>query len=189
MSKGKAFALVAAGLVAGLVLGSIGVAGAATAPAATSSQSASAAPEWCPSPVWRAGQAVRDAGGRLIDIVADLTGLSTDQVAAKRADGQSFEQIAESEGVSSDDVVAEALKVRKELLDQKVEDGTITQQQADAMLENMKTRLTERVTSTDARGGGRGGMGRGRMGASGFGGACGGAQGAPASPNAAPSTY
>jgi len=108
---------------------------------------------------------VRDAGGRLLDVVAKLTGLTEEDVAAKRAAGQSIAQIAKDEGVSSDKVVDEALKVREQLLAEKVKDGTITQAQADQALATMKTRLTERVDSTAACGSGGGcGMGGGGRG-------------------------
>jgi hypothetical protein len=46
------------------------------------------------------------------------------------------------------------------MLESKVKDGTITQAQADTALENMQTRLTERVNSTTPGGGGKG-QGRG----------------------------
>jgi len=175
----KSLALVAAGLVAGLVLGSVGLAAAAPAASVTGT----AAPQ---AGVLGAcigmGQAIRGAGARLIDVLADLTGLSTADIQAKRASGESIADIAKSEGVDPDDVVAKALEARKALLDAKVADGTITQEQADAALAQMKSRLTERVDSTATgrpswagqgygRGAGCGGYGRGGNGA-GFCGAC-----------------
>ena len=125
---------------------------------------------------------MKAAGGRLVDVVAKLTGLSAEDVQAKRADGQSFEQIAATEDVSADNVVAQALAVRKQLLDEKVKAGVITQAQADAALAQMKTRLESRIANTAActgqgsgggcgGGGGGCGMGGGRgMGAGGCGG-------------------
>ena len=115
------------------------------------------------------GQAIRDAGARLVDIVADLTGLSVEEVQAQRAEGNSISDIAEANGVSTETVVDEALAARKAILDAKVADGSITQEQADLAYERMTERVTERV-STDEVGrpswagagsatGGRGGMG------------------------------
>ena len=116
----------------------------------------------------------------MLDVVAKLTGTTAADVQTKRAAGKTFAQIAAEKNVSSSAVVAEALKVRKTLLDKKVADGTITQAQADTALGNMKTRLTDRVNTANADcdgtgagaggGGGKGGgMGRGR-GAGGMGG-------------------
>lgn len=165
MKNRKALALVALGLTAGLVLGSVGVSYAATD---------------TESPLLgsgvRMGQAIRDAGGRLIDIVADLTGLSVEDVQAQRAEGNSVSDIAEANGVATDDVVSKALESRKAILDAKVADGTITQEQADLAYDRMSDRLAERVVTDEA---GRpswaaGGMGGGR----GQGGGMGGGQGA-----------
>jgi len=156
VNKKKALALVSAGLVAGLVFGSVGAAYAATGTAGTPLGAGA-----------RMGQAIRDAGARMIDIVADLTGLSVEDVQAERAAGNSISDIAEANGVSTEAVVDEALAARKAILDAKVADGSITQEQADLAYEQMTERVTERV-ATDEVGapswsgsamGGRGGRG------------------------------
>ncbi|MDI6692542.1 MAG: hypothetical protein QMD76_04440 [Anaerosomatales bacterium] len=182
MKHSKSLALIAAGLVAGIVLGSVGLAAAAPASTTTPAPQTTGVLSACIG----MGQAVRGAGARLIDVLADLTGLSTTDIQAKRAAGESIADIAKSEGVDPDDVVAKALEARKALLDQKVADGTITQEQADAAYAQMQERLTERVTTTatgrpswagqgQGLGGGRG-AGRGGNGA----GFCGGCQGVSA---------
>lgn len=181
MKKGRIAALMAAALVTGLVVGNVASGWAATATEPTTTPGVSAAER--PGRGMRLGAAMRDAGGRLVDVVAELTGLKADEVIDRRAKGESFADIAESKGVSAEKVVDAALDTRKELLDGKVKDGTITQEQADAALERMDARLTDRVDSTaagcDGAGGGRGqGGGRGRgfgggRGAGGCGGACG----------------
>jgi hypothetical protein len=181
MKHSKSIALIAAGLVAGIVLGSVGLA--AAVPATTTGAPAPQASGVLGACIGM-GQAIRGAGGRLIDVLADLTGLSTTDIQAKRAAGESIADIAKAQGVDPDDVVAKALEARKAVLDQKVADGTITQEQADAAYAQMKERLTERVTTTatgrpswagQGRGCGRG-AGRGGNGA----GLCGGCQGATA---------
>lgn len=155
MSKRRAIALVAAGLVAGLVIGNMAIATAA-GPADAPRAGATVA-EACTGAALRMGGMMRDAGGRLLDIVADLTGLSTDEVKEQRAAGESIANIAASAGVDSDEVVDAALETREQLLAEKVADGTITQEQADAMLEQMSERLADRITSTETgRNGGRG---------------------------------
>ncbi len=165
MKRSKSIAMVAAGLIAGLVLGSVGFAYAAPA----DTQPA--------NPVLTSGlhlgQSVRDAGGRLIDVLASMTGLTTDEIKAERADGQSIAAIAQANGVETDAVVAKALEARKAVLDAKVKDGTITQAAADAAYTQMSERIAGRVTSEDVgapswAGGGRGsGGGMGGRGAGG----------------------
>jgi hypothetical protein len=163
VNKKKIIALASTGLVAAMVLGTAGMAyGAET----TGPLFGSGA---------RMGQAIRDAGARLVDIVADLTGLSVEEVQAQRAEGNSAAEIAEANGVSTETVVDEALAARKTILDAKVADGTITQEQADAAYAQMSQRVTERV-STEESGrpswaGGGSASGRGMGGGQG---ACGG---------------
>jgi len=172
MSSKKVIAIALAALVLGLTIGGVGTATAAT----DSSTSTNPVVAGACGLGLKMGSAIRESGGRLADVVARLTGKSVDDVTAARAEGTSFEQIAKDAGVSADEVVTGALATRKTLLDAKVKDGTITQDQADAALENMESRLTERVSSTapgcGGAGGGRG-MGGGGMGG-GRGGGCGG---------------
>ncbi len=185
MKRSRVAGFIVAALVAGLVLGTV-ASGFAATPALNRTRATTAtATAACAGLGLRLGTSVRDAGGRLVDVVAKLTGLSAADIRAKRAEGQSLEQIAASKDVSASKVVADALAVRKQLLDAKVKDGTITQAQADAALANMKTRLESRVANTApcaGQGGGCGGGGCGTGGGFGRGaGSCGGACGATVS--------
>lgn len=150
MNKGKVAILVAAALVAGLALGSVGIASAATATTATT------------GPVAGFVGICRTAGASLADVVAKLTGKTTADIYAERTSGKSFAAIASEKGVSSEKVVAEALKARKSALDAAVKAGTITQAQADLMYGRMDDRIPARVNSTGPVAGG--GQGRGMMG-------------------------
>lgn len=159
MKRSKAFTLAAAALVAGLVLGSIGIASAAPAEDPATGEPLGYG--------LRIGMALRDAGGRMVDILADLTGLSVDDIEDRRADGESVADIAKSEGVDPATVVDSALDVREKLLDEKVADGTIDEATKTEILDRMTDRLNDRVDSTETGpfGGGRGMGGRGmRMG-------------------------
>ncbi len=169
----RASALIVAVAVMGLIAGSVISASAAPSGDSTAAAGSGFGP--------RLGSAMRDAGGRLVDVVAKLTGQDAAEVREQRAAGKSFADIAETKGVTSAEVVESAMEIRGRILADRVEAGVITQGQAEAALERMQARLSERVTSTDARcngggmGGGRGGgMGGGRRGGMG-GGVCGGA--------------
>lgn len=173
MNRRGIASLMAAALVAGVVSGNVVSGFAATQTAPVSGTAASGMG-------LRLGGAMRDAGGRLSDIVAKLTGMSVDDVKAKREAGASFAAVAATKDVSAEKVVDEALKVREDVLAARVKTGTITQDQADAALDRMQVRLTDRVKSTDdscdGAGGGRGGgMGGGRGQGGGRGAGCGGA--------------
>jgi hypothetical protein len=170
MKRGTTIALVSGALVAGLALGTVGIAFAAPSGAATGTAGFGA----------RLGAVCRQAGGTIAEIVAKVTGQSTADVYASRAAGKSFADIAAAKGVSADALTADVVAARKTALDAAVKAGTITQVQADAALANMKANLSTKVTSTapntctgagPGSGAGRG-AGRGMMGAGGCGGTC-----------------
>lgn len=171
MRKRYAVTLMAVGLIAGLTLG-----WAATGIAATAPSEPAAATRGMQL---RLGATMRESGSRILDIVARLTGLSTDEVIALRQSGKTFSEIASSEGVSEAALVSEVIDSRKAALAERVAAGDITQDQADAALANMESRLTSKVQTANpdctSEGGARGGQGRGQgMGRGQGGGSCGG---------------
>jgi len=172
VTRTKIFAFVAGALVAGAVLGSVTSGYAATTGSTTTNPAVAA----CAGLGLRMGSAVRDGGGRLLDVVAKLTGKTTDEVTAERQAGKTMAQIGAEKNVSETAIVDSALKVRADVLAAKVKSGAITQSQADAALSTMKTRLSDRVTSTSTGcdgAGNRAGNGGGGRGIGG--GGCGGA--------------
>ncbi len=181
MSKSKVATLVIGALILGLALGSVGIAAAAPEDVEESEV----------GPLYGAclqmGRSIADAGGRMIDIVADLTGLDPAEIHDERVEGKSLGDIAEENGVAVDDVVGEALDRRAALLQERVEDGTITEEQAAEALESMQSlreRMTDRIESGETgpfgrrggaggadvgpHGGGFGGPGAGRGGCGGY---------------------
>lgn len=177
MKRGTTIALVSGALVAGLALGTVGIAFAAPSRTATGTTGFGAG----------IGAICRQAGGTIADIVAKVTGQSTSDVYAARAKGDSFADIAATKGVSADRLTADVVAARKVALDAAVKAKTITQAQADTALANMKTRVAAKVTSDapdnctgtgpGSAVGGKGqgkGQGRGMMGAGAGAGACGG---------------
>lgn len=176
MSKKRLIAIVAAAMVLGVVVGNVASGFAASAPATRTAGSTA------PRLGLRLGSAMRDSGGRLLDIVAKLTGKTTAQVVTERQAGKTFTQIGAENGVTSAQIVDEALKARIAVLDAKVKDGTITAAQADAAKLAMKSRLTQRVdtanTACTGAGAGAGGCGMGRGAGQGAGSGCGAGRGA-----------
>jgi hypothetical protein len=173
---GRSIALVAGGLIAGLTVGSLGLAFAAGPTAGVANPVGVA--QQCVSGGLKMGAQFKAQGARLIDQVAKLTGLSTAEVAKERAAGKSLGSIAASKGVSADAAVAATLAARKALLDKYVADGKITAAQEKAMLDRMAARMKDRVNSTAKPGKGAGagcGMGGGQGGGQGGcqGGGCG----------------
>lgn len=85
-----------------------------------------------------------------LDQIIKLTGLTADQVKTERQAGKSLVQIAESKNVSQDTLVNAMITANQEKLEAAKASSKITQTQYDKCLSDMKTRITEQVTSTKA---------------------------------------
>jgi len=77
----------------------------------------------------------------MASIVAKLTGLTVDEVVYLRSQGQTFYQIALSKGVTAEKFKDAIYQEKVALVDQKVKDGVITKEQADAIKAQMKSRI------------------------------------------------
>ena len=131
---------------------------------------------------WYCGAGVdagRGYGATGMADVIGLLGLTAEEFQALRTEGKSLAEIAEAQGVTTDALIAAMLAPRVEMLADRVAEGYLTQEQADAMLAQMEASISESILRTDVgpqadRGsfGGRGGF----MGGNGFGGrgGCGG---------------
>lgn len=103
------------------------------------------------------------------EILAGLTGKSVEEVTDERYEtGLTYGQMAYDEGLW-EEYNEKMLESKKAYLDEKVKDGTITQEQADEIYENML--LRQENCAANGTGGGCGG---GMMGFGGGGRGCGG---------------
>lgn len=80
--------------------------------------------------------------GDLIDLVTAETGLTTREVAAQMADGQSVAQIVEAEGGDLESVIMQAVVLITEQVEAAVGEGRISQARADQLLADLEARLT-----------------------------------------------
>lgn len=102
-------------------------------------------------------------------IVSKLTGQSLEKVTAERAAGKTYGTIANEAG-KLDEFKAENLEQRKTVLDQRVKDGNLTQEQADTIYNSMSANQatcdgtgSARLGQSTGAGFGQGmGMGTGR---------------------------
>jgi len=72
------------------------------------------------------------------DIVAGLTGKTIEDVTKERTAGKTYGTIAEEAG-KLEEFKAETLQQKKEILDQRVKDGSLTQDQADEIYNSIVT--------------------------------------------------
>ncbi len=107
--------------------------------------------------------------GAQVEAIAEVLGLTVDDLSAAKADGQSLGDLAEQQGVAIDDLVDVMVAPLQERLNDAVADERLTQAEADERLADATQRITERIESGESFGprgpGGRRGPGRGGFGA------------------------
>ena len=150
----RALAVLGAGAITLGTLGALGITPLPTAassppPAATSTPFAGP-PAWAghPGAAGFAGQWNGAGQAGVSQAVATLLGMTPDQIHAERLAGKSLADIAQSKGVRTDKLVATIVATAKEHLATLVKDGTVTQQQADQMLQTITTQVTAMVQSS-----------------------------------------
>lgn len=117
------------------------------------------------------------SGGSVLENVAKILKMDEDEVRSERRSGKSFADIAKEKGEDPEKLTEQVIEAKKAAIQEKVKDGTITQEQADACIERMTERVKTRVESDACGpfGNGKGqGNGQGRQQGRGNG-ACGGA--------------
>lgn len=104
-----------------------------------------------------------------LDVAANTLGLTEQELLAELREGRSLADVAEDKGVPIDQLKADLQAAAEDRLAQAVEDGRITQEQADERKAGIAERIAEAVEREGRRGPGRGhghgGGPGGRMGA------------------------
>ncbi len=105
-------------------------------------------------------------GDSLFGLAAEKLGISVQDLFAELQDGKSIADVASDKGVEVQDIADAYLAQFEENLKQAVEDGNITQNQADWMLEQAQEKVPDQLNNTwegCGPGGFRGGGRPGRM--------------------------
>lgn len=84
-----------------------------------------------------------------MDTVAQLLNMTQAQIAAERQAGKSLAQIAQEKGVSRDTLINTIVNAKVVVINQWVSDGRLTQAQADQMIQNIRTQVSQMVDRTD----------------------------------------
>lgn len=93
-------------------------------------------------PPFERGLRVGKHGGMMSDL-AGILGLEPDALLAEFRAGKSVAEIAAETGITVDDLVNAIKAKRQEMLQQRVEEGVMTQEQANFCLENMDQRIQQ----------------------------------------------
>jgi polyhydroxyalkanoate synthesis regulator phasin len=93
------------------------------------------------------------AGRLALDTAADTLGMTEDDLrTALQEDGASLASVAEAQGVAVDDLVAALVQAARDHVAEEVQEGDLTQEEADQRLADLEARITDRVNSTDLPG-------------------------------------
>lgn len=88
-------------------------------------------------------------GGKLAHVaqeeVAEVLGITVDELRAAREAGRTLAQVAEAEGVEKADLISGLVAKAQERLDRAVADGDLTQERADEVAATLTERTTELV--------------------------------------------
>jgi len=102
-------------------------------------------------------------GGAQPALLADALGMTVEELHEALTGDQTVAELAEAQGVALEDIVDALIAPMTERIQQAVEDGRFTQDQADERIEKLQERLLEGLESGSGFGMGRGGF-RGRPG-------------------------
>jgi len=174
MSKKVVFVVV---LMAALTLTALAGASLAFAQGPTLPDSDCGCGGWGMRGGWGGGSGRGWYGMGLIDALAELTGLEPTDLYVELQEGKTLLEVAQDHDFSAEQLVEAALASRAEVLQQRVEAGYLTREQADWMLEHMEEEMLEHMEADTSPGfdcwrfGGQlapnaqpGGWGRGRGG-------------------------
>jgi hypothetical protein len=89
----------------------------------------------------------------LVAVAAEQLGMTTQELWDQLQDGGSIADVASAQGVDPQAIADAFVEPRTELLSQAVEDGRITQERADWMLEQMGEEVMEHLTEPFSMGG------------------------------------
>jgi transcriptional regulator with XRE-family HTH domain len=89
----------------------------------------------------------RDPHGEHLDIIAEVLGMTPDELREALASGQTIAELAEAQGVPLQDVADALVAAETERLQQAVEDGRLTQEEAVERLALMEENILERLES------------------------------------------
>jgi hypothetical protein len=82
-----------------------------------------------------------------MDIVAETLEMTTDELREALADGQTIAELAEAKGVALEDIAAALVTEHTERLQQAVENGRLTQEEADEKIAEMQVKILEQLES------------------------------------------
>jgi hypothetical protein len=99
--------------------------------------------------ICRCGEAVQKGFGVISEAIQKLLGMSREEIQQERQEGSSLVKIAESKGFKAEEIINTILEAKKDRLQEAVEEGCLTQEQADERMELMEERIKEKINNNN----------------------------------------
>ena len=103
-------------------------------------------------------------GGNMLDVVAETLGMTTEELVATLDEETSIADVATTQGVAVETVIDAVVAHAEEHIQTAVENGRLTQEQADEHLAQLREEITMRINEAGLPAGPREGGPRGRPG-------------------------
>ncbi len=110
--------------------------------------------------VGKCGQTIQKGYGMMSDMIADLLGMSQEEIQTEREGGKSIAEIAQEKDINKEMLVNSMLEAKQQRFQEAVASGYLTQEQANEKVDWMKEKI-ERKVENSGRGFGHGGCGGG----------------------------
>ncbi len=127
------------GIAAGLAMSAAVIGLAPASPAIAAGRAHHGGPVWFGTFGWKGGGAFR--AGAHLSTIAQALNMSVGDLQAELLAGKSVAEVAAAKGISLDAIVNAVVAEQKQVLDQAVAAGRLTQAQADTLLANLKATL------------------------------------------------
>ncbi|MGB3592832.1 MAG: hypothetical protein WA994_01520 [Ornithinimicrobium sp.] len=114
------------------------------------------------------GRHGRGGEGRGLDVAAEALGLTSDELREELKSGESsLSDIAQAQGVDPEELIQTLVNDANDRIDERLSDGSLTQDDADELLASLSERITTMVQETPGERGVRAGRGGPNLGPSG----------------------
>ncbi len=101
--------------------------------------------------VSRCGQSIQKGYGMMSDTIANLLGMSQEEIQTERESGKSIVEIAQEKDVAEQALIDGILEAKIERFQEAVTDGYLTQDQADEKMERMDEKMERKLENSGGR--------------------------------------
>lgn len=93
------------------------------------------------------GNSIQKGFGVISEAIQKLFGMSREEIQEQRQEGNSLLEIAESKNITAENLIGTMLQAKKDRLEEAVENGYLTQEQANDRLELFEERIEEKINN------------------------------------------